>query len=507
MGDSHRSDRAAARRFHEITRRDLMKGAGSVALGAGALAATGPTRARAADFKGTTVTVAVGSFMSGGVSMFKDEWQKRTGGRIEVVEIPFGDLYQRLFAAFTTGAEQFDVAIYASNWIPEFAQAKKILSLEKYYPEKDNWSTVLPSVQKIMYVEKERYTVPLDGDIIIGYYRTDALDDQNHKKRFADKYKYELAPPQTWQQYRDIAEFFTGWDWSNSGKRGWGVLEAQKPKDVGPYIFISRAAAYAANPTLRGSLFFDPDTMEPQIANPGWVEALNDWIEIRKFGPPEMATYGGGEMRGNFIAGHYALGIDWADVGIMAQDESASIIKGKLGYFVLPGASKVWNLKTRSWQEFDKPQQAPFQGWGGWHGSIAANSKNAHAAWDFLNFIDSTPNAFRAVTTPGTARNPYRTDHFTNVQGWVDSPVHYKDPKPYLDTISQALNHPNAQTDLRIPQSGRYFEVLDQWAQEALAGTLKPAEALQKAAAEWGRITKDAGLEQQKRLYRDLYSL
>jgi hypothetical protein len=93
------------------------------------------------------------------------------------------------------------------------------------------------------------------------------------------------------------------------------------------------------------------------------------------------------------------------------------------------------------------------------------------------------------------------------VQGWIDSPVHYKDPKPYLDTISEALNHPNAQTDLRIPQSGRYFEVLDQWAQEALAGSVKPEQAMKNAATEWSKITKDAGLDQQKRLYRDLYAL
>ena len=111
----------------------------------------------------------------------------------------------------------------------------------------------------------------------------------------------------------------------------------RKPKDVGPFILSSRAASYAAHPDVPGSFFFDPDTMEPSVGNPGWVAALEDWIEIRKYGPPEMATYGGGEMRGNFIAGNYALGIDWADVGIMAQDEDASIIKGKLGYFVLPG--------------------------------------------------------------------------------------------------------------------------------------------------------------------------
>ena len=60
--------------------------------------------------------------------MFKDEWERGSGAKLRVVEIPFGDLYRSvLFTSFTTGAE-FDVTIYASNWIPEFAETR-ILSI------------------------------------------------------------------------------------------------------------------------------------------------------------------------------------------------------------------------------------------------------------------------------------------------------------------------------------------------------------------------------------------
>ena len=475
----------------------------------GAPSATTPPASGDEDkpFAGQTVTVAVGSFMSSGVTMFQEEWEEQTGATLEVVEIPFGDLYQRLFASFSTGAGQFDVAIYAANWIPEFAGAGHLLSLEDYYGEKDNWETVLPKTQQIMYVGDKRYSVPMDGDVLIGYYRKDALENEEYQQRFADEYDYELAPPATWDQYRDIAEFFTGWDWAGSGEDGWGVLEAQGPKDVGPFIFASRAAAYAAHPDQPGSFFFDPETMEPSVSNPGWVRALEDWIAIKEFGPPEMATYGGGDMRGNFVAGDYALGIDWADVGVIAQDEASSIVKGKLGYFVLPGSTEVWNSQTDSWDEFDEPSQAPYLGWGGWHGSVAANSDAPDAAWDFLNFIDSTENAFRAVTTPGTARNPYRTDHFSDPSAWEAAPVAYEDPAPYLEAQEASMNHPNTQFDLRIPKAGRYFEVLDNWAQEALAGQMSAEEAFANAAEEWAQITQEAGLEEQKELYRGLYGL
>ena len=129
------------------------------------------------------------------------------------------------------------------------------------------------------------------------------------------------------------------------------------------------------------------------------------------------------------------------------------------------------------------------------------------ATWDFLNFIDSDVNSFRAVTTPGTARNPYRKKHFEDLAGWENSPVKYKDPGPYLKTILDSFTHPNAQFDLRIPKAGRYFEVLDNWMQQALAGSMTPQQALDKAAAEWKQITNEAGLEKQKEFYRDLYGL
>src|SRR6476659_4302918 len=101
-------------------RATLRMAAGALALGAlalagcgrkaadessGTAAASAPTATAAAarrPYEGQTVTVAVGSFMSSGVNMFKDEWEKRSGARLQVVEIPFGDLYQRLFASFST---------------------------------------------------------------------------------------------------------------------------------------------------------------------------------------------------------------------------------------------------------------------------------------------------------------------------------------------------------------------------------------------------------------------
>ena len=45
--------------------------------------AGGQAAAQKRPFEGQTVTVAVGSFMSSGVNMFKDEWEKRSGAKLD----------------------------------------------------------------------------------------------------------------------------------------------------------------------------------------------------------------------------------------------------------------------------------------------------------------------------------------------------------------------------------------------------------------------------------------
>jgi multiple sugar transport system substrate-binding protein len=455
-------------------------------------------------FKGKTVRVAVGSFMSSGVKIFKDAWEEQTGGTVEIVEIPFGDLYSKLFQAFSSRVDAYDVIVYAGGWVSGFAKSNFIQSLEPYITKhKDNWDSILPEVQELSYFNKARYTVPLDGDVFIMYYRKDAFENPAAQQRFQAEKGRALAVPKTWAEYVEAAQFFTGWDWAGNGKPCYGVLEALKPKDVGPYVLTAHAAAYAAHPDNPGSLFFDPKTMEPQVSNPGWVQALEDWKALTASGPSQMVTYGGGDQRGNFVAGNYALAIDWPDIGILAQDKTQSIVSDKLGYAMTPGSDRVWNLKTRKWDDYPDISQAPYMGWGGWHASVAATSPETAAAWHFANFLDTTENALEAVTTPGTARGPYREDEF-DPEAWRNSAVAFAEPEDYLGAQQQSFAHPNVQFDLRIPEAGRYFEALDTAAQLALSDQSTPKEALGRCAEEWKKITEQIGADSQKKLYQQL---
>lgn len=453
------------------------------------------------------INVAVGSFASSSVNSAKTQFEAEYDNvTINVIEIPFGSLYEKLSTSFATNTAAYDIAIYPSNWLSEFIRGEYIVPLDDYLADKDNWDSLIPAYYDMQRFEDKCYAVPLDGDSIILYYRKDALENEEYKAQFKEEYGYDLEVPKTWTQYRDVAEFFNGWDWDGDGEIEYGTIEAMAPKDVGGYIFFNRAITYAAHPDYPGYAFFNPDTMKPEVSNEAYKRALTEYLDILQFGPPNMINYGGGEERAAFAAGEAAMAIDWHDTGIMAQDVNSSNVKENVGYALSPGTTECWNPETESWDNFDEVQYAPYLAFSGWTSSVTATSKNPDLAAKFLDLMDNDENSLAAVTTSGTARNPYRTEHLTDAAAWENSDIKFYNAKEYIDTILESYIHPNVQIDLRIPKAGSYLDALDLGVSMAISGDMKVDEALDYIYDSWETITEEQGVDNQKLFYLNTYS-
>ena len=100
-----------------------------------------------------------------------------------------------------------------------------------------------------------------------------------------------------------MAKYFNGWDWDGDGEKEYGSAEVMKKDDLMFAAFFSRSVAYAKNPRTPGGFFFDLETMKPNINNPGFVEALGDWVEATKYVPPGGINFGLGDEIGSFGGG------------------------------------------------------------------------------------------------------------------------------------------------------------------------------------------------------------
>ena len=362
------------------------------------------------------------------------------------------------------------------------------------------WEDIHPVYrERLMSWNGEIKSATMDGDMHMLNYRADLFEDAKNKEEFKAKYGYDLAAPTTWKQYLDIAEFFNG---AHGSK--FGTAEAYKRGGQQFWYFFSHAASYTNNPNYPASMFFDPETMDAQINNPGWVRALEEYKKALDYNPPGALNNGSGDVRPLYAGGSVAMNIDWADSGVLGATEGS--IKGNVRTAVLPGSTEIWNAKTKAWDKFDKPVASPFLAFGGWQLAVPADSKNQKAAWDFVALTVSPEVSGKAIVTANSGVNPYRLSHYENTKNWetIFTP---EEAASYLGAQRASLDSPNVALDLRLPGFNDYTEALEIELSKALAGEEAPQAALDNIAAAWNKITDDLGRDKQLAAYRSSMGL
>jgi multiple sugar transport system substrate-binding protein len=327
------------------------------------------------------------------------------------------------------------------------------------------------------------YTIPLDGDFHMGYYRSDLID----------------SPPKTWDEYLAIAAEFHGQDLNGDGDPDYGSCISKK-RGAQAYWFVTDIAAsmIQSQGTSQGT-FFDPETMEPLIDNEAFRKAMEIYNDSTQYGPPDELNLDVGDTRSLFTSGRCALSIDWGD---------------KTGAMLTPGSTQVLDWETGTLVDCDETtcpyaidgvNYAPFAAYGGWSGGINAGADDLvkDAAYDFFSYMAQPAQANADVTIGITGFNPYRTSQFLNRQAWVEAGMSPAAATNYLGAIEGSLASPNMVLDLRIPQNQRYQQVvLDQAISQYMAGEIDLEEAIQQIVVGWEEITEELGRDEQLEAYR-----
>lgn len=465
-----------------------------------------PCHAAPPDFSGVTIRVAVQDVSAIGApaQAHAETWERRTGGRVEVVRVPFIELFETSMQSLKAKEPRFDVLLHASGWTGDFFPY--LSALPESLRDDESFDDIHPTYrERLMNWDGEWIAVTIDGDLFSGYYRKDLFEEETNRTAFRERYGYELAAPDTWSQYRDIAEFFHNREQAD-GTPLYGAAEAFARGGQQFWDLFSRASAYTNHPEFPGAQFFDPDTMGAQIDSPGWVRAVREYAEIVKFSPPDALSFGIVEARHAFLSGQAALILDWGDTGQLAGRTGDSKVAGKVGYFVLPGSQRVWNAKDYRWDDLGRVRKAPFLAFGGWVASVPANSRQKEAAWDYIMWYSSPENSLRDVVTAGSGINPYRLSHFAQIDAWTQA-LSRSAAAEYLGVIQASLDSPNAALDLRVPGFHRYTEALEETLTRVLAGEVEAQAGMDQVAEAWESITDDLGRDRQLKIYRSSMGL
>ena len=462
-----------------------------------------PVEPKARPFEGQSISVIVpkldARLIRGPIQDEVAGFEARTGAKVRVLTPGWNETIDKIDQSLKSPDANFDIYVVISMWSGTLLGGNYIEPVPEEVKRKIDWEDVLPIYRNtVLSWNNVAYGLPYDGDCINLYYRKDLFANPDYRARFRKRYGYDLAPPATWLAYRDIAEFFTGWDWNGDGKPDYGIAGNRIKGDISALQFFAQAAAFTKHPD-DPAYYFDPETMKPRINNPGFVRALQTWVDTMKFGPPGMANFAGHDVRNEFVSGKVAMAIDWADMGVHAVDSPVSTIKDTIGYAQIPGSADVFDARSGQW---DKRMNQVASISGNWTFFVSRASKHKALAFEFAAHMTSKALTRKLTAMSGTAVNPSRRSHFENPAAWNQSGFSTESARAYLDEITKSLSNPNVVYDLTIPGAGEYYTAFDEAIFKAVMHELTAKQALDQAAAEWEKITDRLGRDQQVAYYK-----
>lgn len=413
----------------------------------------------AAPYKGATIRT-IGEALPPLEAMAKlaPEFEELTGIKVEIEMYEHSEAVSKVMLDLNSRRGRYDFIIQPHRELGKFVANGHVEPLAPFLenpklrdpdfkPEEQLYQRLW---KEISWYDDQVYGFPFTALTMYMWYRSDLLSDEKEKEGFKAKYGYELAPAQNWQQYRDIAEWFTRPD-----QRLYGTALQGKRHEALWYEWLNFLYSFGGDmlEVEAGS------QCGPVIVNsPQALAATEYYKSLMEFSPPDTLNYFWDDVMALMQQGTVAQLIMWNDATYaVAVDEAASTVVGKMGFDVVPqgDGGKVAQVE-------------------GWTYLVPVSSNNKEAAYLFIQWMMDYDQQLRQHLNGGaTARPDVYAD--ADVQALPYS-------KASMESNEVAIPKPT------LPQSSEMTDILVRELSSYLAGEKSAKEALDRSAQEISAI-------------------
>jgi multiple sugar transport system substrate-binding protein len=443
---------------------------------------------------------------------FLKPWEAYTGATIEWIDLAQDDYNGRLQQAIATGTVDWDIMEMGAPFEGDTAGRGLLDPMPDWVAEQIDMDDYVDYLKApIGTWDDQTYRVSIDGDTHTLAYRTDYYDNEEWAAAWAESEfntdGSEWAPPTTWEQVNAQSKFLAGNTDPLTGLDAYGIVDPLNYLwgGFGFYFLADRAAPYVKHPDNPAWLF-DPETMEPLVNTPGWVQAIQDVMDLMAtpgaYPPDQINADPNTTAFQQFLAGTGGAVMWWGDVGSNARTSDTSLVGDVVGFDINPGSTRVYDWQSAEWE--DTANVSPHNAYIGWGvyvtNRVSDDELKRKCAWSAAAHLGGKDLSLWMSAYP-SGFQPYRNSHF-NYDEWEAAGYDRAFVEDYLSSNADSYNHPNAANEPRIPGIFQYYSRAEDELVKGLGSGASAQEIADAIAAGWEEITDQIGRESQIELYR-----
>jgi multiple sugar transport system substrate-binding protein len=263
-------------------------------------------------------------------------FEQKTGKHVELVYKSDPSIMQSLDQGQKTGDSSYDLVVMRHQILGALIQKNEIQPIDLLMKETGVHNPDFnPEQQLFQNWWKELSTY---GNHVYGYpftaltvylcYRKDLLEDAEIRRQFRVRYHREIAPPSSWSEYMQLAEFF-----NRPADKFYGTYISGKQSAALRYEWLNFIYSFGGDvlDTHRGSDYGDIVVNSPQN-----IAATVQYMKLIAVSPPDTLSYGWDQAQTALQQGHVFMGLLWSDQAHFLEDATVSKVAGKIGYSLIP---------------------------------------------------------------------------------------------------------------------------------------------------------------------------
>jgi len=377
------------------------------------------------------LTIAVNAGVEGtALKAAAQEWGAAHQTRIEVVELPYANLFEKEQLDLESRTGAYDLIMIDDPWFPRLASNDNLAPLP-HDPDADFVQSCL-NVCRYPATTGRYFALPYVGNSQLFFYRRDLFE------------KLKLNAPATWNDVLDAARKISG-----SEKMYGYVMRAASGNavvaDFMPLLWAFGGEVLDANE-------------KPVCDSPAGIAALKFMLELGKYSPPGYAGFNADEVSAHLLEATAAMSINWPAWIAAMDDPSKSKVVGKIEFARMPNGTVkgVGELGT-------------------WVLAVPVASKHVNSAFEFMTWATEATQLKQAALrgNPPTRRSVFQMP---------DLVARFRAFPVQLASLESARPRP------RTPVWNEIENAFGISLSEANAGKLAPEEAMRNAARDIAQV-------------------